>query len=315
MSSNDNNENNRSDRGRLEQEALAWVLKMTSGKATAADRDAFLRWRARGSQYEAAALDAMRLWQRVGSAAAIQRAPRHPSRRLFLQGGAMAASVAGLAFAGSKLGFLPAFQDVFADYKTVAGEQRRLSLPGDITVELNTRSGLSLDRQKGDGYLELVSGEAAFTAPAGSSLSVSAARAIVSADGAMFLVRREGALATVSCLEGSVEMLAPQMLRLSKGQRAICDGERVATHPIADIDAVAAWRKGQLVFRDEPLAEVVEELNRYKKGLVIVIDDAAARRRVTGVFHLGRVNEALDHIGVVLDLPVRHLSPLLALIG
>lgn len=227
----------------------------------------------------------------------------------------MAASVAGLAFAGSKLGFFPAFQDVFADYKTVAGEQRRLTLPGDITVELNTRSGLSLDGQKGDGHLKLVSGEAAFTAPVGSFLSVSAGRAIVSAAGTMFVIRREGAFATVSCLEGSVEMLAPQMLRLNKGRQAICDGERVATRPIADIDAVAAWRKGQLVFRDEPLAKVAEELNRYKKGLVIVVDDAAARRRVTGVFHLARVDEAFDHIGGALDLPVRHLSPFLTLIG
>lgn len=229
----------------------------------------------------------------------------------------MAASVAGVAYAGSKLGFLPAFRDLLADYKTVAGEQRRLTLPGDITIELNTRSGLSLDRQKGDGHLKLVSGEAAFTSDvrAGSLLSVSAGRAIVSAGGSVFAVRLDRDFITVSCLEGRAELLAPQRLRLDRGQQAICEGERVVTQPIANVDAVAAWRRGQLIFRNERLSKVAEELNRYKKGLVIVVDEAAARRHVTGVFHLGRVDEALDHIGGALNLPVRHLSPFLTLIG
>ncbi|RKE65924.1 FecR family protein [Pseudorhodoplanes sinuspersici] len=317
MPSNNKNEHDRVDQGRLEQEAVAWILKLTSGDATEADRDAFLRWRARGPEYEGAALDAMRVWQHVGTAAAIsRRRSRIPSRRLVLQGGAVAASVAGLAFAGSKLGFLPTIQDAFADYRTLAGEQRRLTFP-HITVELNTRSGLSLETAKGEGHLRLVSGEAAFTARsrAGPILSLSARQAVVTASNAVFVVRLDENRTVVSCLEGSLDLLMPETGQIKAGQQALCENGHVATKAIADMEAVSGWRKGQLLFRDEPLAKVADELNRYKKGLVVVVDKAAAQRRVTGVFHLSRIDEALDHIGNALGLPVRHLSPFFTLIG
>ena len=318
MPSHHDNEHDRSDQAKLEQEALVWLLCLTSGEATEADRDAFLRWRARGPQYEAATRDAMRLWQHVGSAAAVtQRRSRVPSRRAFLQGGAIAASTVGLAWAGSKLGFLPTVQDAFADYKTVAGEQRRIDLSGDITIELNTRSGLSLDSQKGEGHLRLVSGEAAFTSRSGegSGLALSAGQAVVATTDAVFVVRLDGHTTMVSCLEGDLDLVMPEAGRIKAGQQALCGNGRVRTGTIADIAAVSAWRKGQLIFRNEPLIKVASELNRYKKGLVVVADGAAAQRRVTGVFHLRRVDEALDHIGNALGLPIRHVSPFFTLIG
>ena len=318
MPSNNNNEHDRADQGRLEQEARAWLLRLTSGDATEVDRDAFLRWQARGPQYEAAIRDALRLWQQIGTAVAVtRRHSRVPSRRSVLQGGAIAASVAGLAFAGSKLGFLPTLQDAFADYKTIAGEQRRLAFPGDITVELNTRSGLSHETAKGEGHLRLVSGEAAFTSQSrmSSILKLSAGRAVVAASNAVFVVRLDGNGTAISCLEGSLDLLMPETGQLRAGQQAWCENGHIATTAIADMDAVSAWRKGQLIFRDKPLGKVASELNRYKKGLVIVVDDAAAQRRVTGVFHLSRIDEALDHISNALGLPIRHLSPFFTMIG
>jgi len=310
-------EHDRPDQARLEQDALAWVLRLTSGEATESDREAFLRWRARGPQYEAATTNALRLWQQVGNAAAIAHPrSRIPSRRTFLQGGAIAASTVGLAFAGAKLGFLPTAQDIVADYRTVAGEQRRIDLPGDVTVELNTRSGLSLGDEN-DRHLKLVSGEAAFTSRArqGSELVLSAGEATVAASDAVFLARIDGNKTTVSCLQGNLQLSMPEPKSLKVGQQAICENGRVQTGAIADIEAVSAWRKGQLIFRDERLGNVASELNRYKRGLVLVVDSSAAERRVSGVFHLRRVDEALDHIGSALGLPVRHLSRFLTMIG
>ena len=43
------------------------------------------------------------------------------------------------------------------------------------------------------------------------------------------------------------------------------------------------WREGVLVFRDMPLSEAVAEINRYRPGRIMVLDDALAARRVSGV--------------------------------
>ncbi len=44
------------------------------------------------------------------------------------------------------------------------------------------------------------------------------------------------------------------------------------------------------------LSEVVDDLNRYRPGRIVLASSAAAARRVTGIFHLARPEEALRSI-------------------
>ena len=56
----------------------------------------------------------------------------------------------------------------------------------------------------------------------------------------------------------------------------------------------AAWRQGQLVADDLPIAEVVAQLKRYVPGLIVLRDDAGlASKRVTGVYDLRHPEAAL----------------------
>ena len=52
----------------------------------------------------------------------------------------------------------------------------------------------------------------------------------------------------------------------------------------ADMEQAMGWREGVLVFRDMPLSEAVAEINRYRPGRIMVLDDALAARRVSGAF-------------------------------
>ncbi len=54
-----------------------------------------------------------------------------------------------------------------------------------------------------------------------------------------------------------------------------------------------AWTRAHLVFEDEPLGEVVAELNRYHHGLIRITQPRLAALKVSGVFPLG------DPIGTV----------------
>jgi transmembrane sensor len=50
----------------IEGEAIRWVVRLTSGKAGAADRAQFKRWRAQSPDHEAALVMARQLWIGVG---------------------------------------------------------------------------------------------------------------------------------------------------------------------------------------------------------------------------------------------------------
>lgn len=302
----------------LEREALDWVVRMTSGEARQSDRDDFLRWRRRSPAHEAAARSAVALWRGIGQVAPLAAGRPGPtaSRRLVL-GGALAAGVAGIALGGASLGFVPSLAHALADHSTAAGEQRRFEPLDGVLVELNTRSGLSVEAAAGARALTLVGGEAAFTVRnrPGTDLRLAAGRSrLVAVDG-LFVVRMNEDEVRITCLDGTVDVLQPRFVRLARGQAVVCSGTDLGAPVPADAEAAAAWRQGRLVFRNEPLQKVAAELNRYLPGLVLVIGEAAARRRVTGIFHLARMDEALDHIRDALAIRVRRMSPYLTLIG
>jgi len=51
-----------------------------------------------------------------------------------------------------------------------------------------------------------------------------------------------------------------------------------------ELDAITAWRRGELRFRDTPLSDAVAEVNRYGRQRVIVNDARLAALPISGVF-------------------------------
>jgi transmembrane sensor len=309
-----------SERAALEQEALRWLSRLTSGAATDADRDGLLRWRARSVDHEQAFQGAVRLWKQLGDAAEVQSAPPRRafvSRRRFLQTGAMAAGIGGVAIAGAKLGFWPGMDELLADYSTAAGEQRRVALTERVDIELNTRSALSINTETDRANVRLSAGEAVFTVkPGASRFVVAAGGGHVGAERGTFVVRHEDGRVRMTCLDGAVEVLEPERLRLNPLEQVVCSGKNLGSIVrVSDGDSVAGWRRGVLTFRHEPLGAVISELNRYRKGLIVVTSRSVAERRVTGVFHLDRIDETLDHIQQTLNVQIHRFSPYFVVVG
>lgn len=311
------------DHAALEQEALRWLSRITSGAATDADRDALLRWRAQGAAHERAFQGALRLWKQLGVAAGAEPAGRQatstrlPSRRQLFKAGAMAAGVGGIAVAGAKLGFWPGLDGLLADYRTSAGEQQRVDLTDTVQVELNTRSALSVNRDPASANVTLSGGEAVFTVkPDSSRFRVAAGGSVMAAEQGVFVVRNDGSDVRVTCLAGTIEILEPALLQMRPLEQVVCSGKNLGGPVrVEDEDTVAGWRRGVLVFRNEPVELVVSELNRYRKGYIVVASRTVAERRVSGIFHLDRLDEVLSHIQQSLLVPLRHVSPYFVVLG
>jgi transmembrane sensor len=53
---------------------------------------------------------------------------------------------------------------------------------------------------------------------------------------------------------------------------------------VSALNQANAWQRGKLIFRDQPLTEVVAELNRYARTHIVLKGAEIGRLRVSGVF-------------------------------
>ncbi|VFR20623.1 Sigma factor regulator VreR (cytoplasmic membrane-localized) of trans-envelope signaling system [plant metagenome] len=302
----------------LQREAQAWVVLLGSGRATARDGEAFQLW-CRQSPAHARAFSAARaVWQDMQPAAravVAERAEeaervrggwlaglfgwnrdesRAMGRRAFL-GAGMAACVGYLAVR-PPLGLWPSLTDLRADYRTGTGEQREVMV-ADVQVRLNTQTRIAVAQGQGDA-ITLLGGEAEVQAlDRGASqqpFCVNVAGGQVLAQAARFTVRHTGTRVSITCLEGEVTVArGGEPARTLAADEQLRYGEGGAAQVMrVDTNAVTAWRRRMLVFHKVPLAEVVEEINRYRSGRMVLMGDRLGRNLVQASFSLDRLDEA-----------------------
>lgn len=58
-------------------------------------------------------------------------------------------------------------------------------------------------------------------------------------------------------------------------------------------EQIAAWRRGELVFVKTRLADVLDEINRYRPGRVVLANLSVRDKPVSGSFFINALNVAL----------------------
>jgi ferric-dicitrate binding protein FerR (iron transport regulator) len=272
---------------RLQSEARDWLILLTSGRATVADARALRQWCAQSPEHARAFEQSKLLWQQLQPAAERLQAPRHLGRRAFL-GGAIAASAAFLLIRGTVPG---GFSGLGADYITEVGEQRRVDLADGVSLELNTQTRINRrDSVDGTRNFELVSGEVEVLARAQTPLKVQAGAGWLSASQARFNLRNTDQSVCVTCLDGALQIeVQGRSIRLESGQQLTYDAGQVSAPQAVDTSAVIAWRQQVLVFNDATLATVIDEINRYRPGMLLLLNSELGKRKVQARFSLDQL--------------------------
>lgn len=194
------------------------------------------------------------------------------------------------------------WQRLGADYVTGRGEIRQVTLPDGSKVDLDSRSAISVAYSDSERRVRLLSGDAVFeAAPVGGRESrpfvVEYAGATTRALGTRFVVGEEGQGGWVGMLEHStrVSLAEPPAERvLNEGESLRYDPQHgIRAWPEQDPRRASAWQRGLLIFEREPLAQVAEQINRYRGGHVLITDSALAKREVSGMFRLDNLDQAL----------------------
>ncbi len=192
---------------------------------------------------------------------------------------------------------------------TGKGEQVTISLPDGTQVTLNAESRLSYNLSNfnsderrvafdGEGYFRVAKNPS-------SPFSITAKGLKVSVLGTTFNLRARSADATaeLSLEEGSVRfqsLKTGQDVILSPNQKAILDqiNGTVTVEESSYTTDASAWRRGELVFRNVPFAEVLEEIEEiYHVSIVIEMEEIDYQDDLfTGVLSRTNINEVLEVI-------------------
>ncbi len=253
-----------------------------------------------------------------------QRTPNRSSRWRSL-GLAMAAS--GVLLSCLHLSPYNGWLDIYlSDYHTSTGEMKDIELADGSHVLLNTDSAVSVNFTAGARQITLHHGQVRFTVAKDPlrPFDVLTEDLSVRALGTVFDVYKLTPTATdVSVQEHAVEVrlhgkqhpTASESTQVEQGQYLRYRSSTGLSQPQpSDLDTLLAWQQQRLLINDRPLAELIAELQRYRKGRIFLADSELGKLRITGVFSIANPDEALNAVRKVLGLEEKRLGPWLTVL-
>ncbi len=294
-------------------EAADWVVRLQADDLAEADALAFDAW-LQASPQNAGAYDSVLRTSREfeANAAAVREGlrTRRPSgvlllRRHYAAAGALAAAALVAAILAPAL--IPtATAQVYA---TGTGEHRTVNLADGSKIDLNAGTRLTVTLRRDERQVVMDQGQAVFdvAADARRPFLIAAGDRTVRVVGTQFDVRRRGGRLSVTVTRGTVEV-SPSgggggaAFRLHPGQRLEhSEGALAAKVMAAAPEQALGWRSGRLVYRDQPLADVVADLNAQFDKPIRVADPTLAAAPVSGVFIVDSEDAVLRRLALLVS--------------
>lgn len=297
-------------------EASAWLARLQRDQVSEHDGLEFDAWLAAAPANAAAYRQALAAWQAFGAAPdQILEELNAQDRRSRLRSVATRrwlVGAGGLALAASlAVAILPSVLVQSTTYATGKGQHQRITLADGSIVDLNAETRLTVRFAGSKRQVELTDGEAIFdvTHDADRPFTVAAANRVVRVVGTQFDVRNRQDALTVTVARGKVQVNpttasgSTRAFVLTPGQRLKVGQSGVEELRTVDPQEAFAWRAGRLVYRNQPLADVVADLNRQFVDQIEITDPELARIPITGVIVLDDPQTVMARL--TLMLPIR----------
>ncbi len=205
------------------------------------------------------------------------------------------------------------------DFVTAVAEIRTVALPDGSQVTLGAASSLDVDFTEAERRVVLGEGEAFFEVEGDAAwpFIVVAGDTLVRVVGTQFDVRRAGQAVEIAVLEGEVEVIQPDgpvdaPLDDRDVRHVLVAGQQVAARaedrvqPVRTInpDTVGAWRRGELMWADTPVRDIIADLNRYAPSGVRLEAEEIGDLEYTLAVQADDTQSAIELIAASLDLEI-----------
>lgn len=313
----------------LFREASEWFARFDGDEMTAEDRQRFEAWRRVNPDHERAFQEVRAMWHAPEFTAAlstvipdVRRDPPPPgSSRPGIRNRIPAfATAAVLLLTTVWLLTADILTTLRSDYRTTTGEQRTIQLSDQSFVTLNTNTALIADLSGEVRRIQLLKGEALFRVSQDPDrpFTVEHKGNLVRVLGTEFTVRERQDSISVAVVRGKVEVRSMRgsdhVTHLIGGEQVFAGPDGMSARQPVDPADLTAWTAKRLAVTDMPLADLIQELQRYHPGYLWLWNPAIGRVRVTGIYDLSDTMETLTVLARTLPIRVDRLTDYLVVL-
>lgn len=301
----------------IRQEAIMWFLHRQNLKSTRKDSEQFLKWLAKDKAHQRIYQEVAQHWQ------SLEKFKQHdfPARKeaikfqhsntpLFFRYKTVFAS---LLIIGSTAFFMPKdWLGINQVYSTQKGERQSFELLDGSHIDLNTDSEVTVSVNFFRRRVDIIRGEIFFDVrhEKTRAFEIHALNGIIRDIGTRFDVYVKPSQVNVAVEEGLVEIQAKTTQKIVAGEQIsyIPSGEFFTESPKQKINDVIAWREGLLIFHNQTLNDVLEEIGRYHATRIYLQNKTLGDLHISGTFHIAQLQSTLKAITKLLPLRIDQIN-------
>lgn len=300
-------------RANLIQEAATWMMRLSDEDATEADWTAWRQWTEQSDEHRKYAHLTESLTAKLQAVpGSIGRtalnAPKAAARRTALKTLAFLLLAAPSGYIATRL----PWESWRSDYRSGTGEQRLIALPDGGSLTLDTASAVNVIYDDQRRSVQIVAGRAYIVTAVDSAqpprpFLVQTQFGQVRALGTRFEVQVGNREDQVAVFEGAVEITpkdsATSAQVLKAGWKTTFTRDKVQPPAQSLSPADPLWLQKRIQVNNVPLGQLIEELGRYRPG-ILRCDPEVAALPVSGTYRLDDTDLALRLLAEALPIRV-----------
>ena len=293
----------------LDEEALRWVVRLSSGDTTSDDHEDFRSWRDQSASHAAALARARTLWLQLGAAMPVLEQRRRWPYRL-RRSVAQLVAVAAALLLSVNLGSHYWFEWRF-DHVTAPGERKLLTLADGSRILMRGDTALNIESMRGVRRIILSRGEALFGVrhDLHTPFVVNAGDAQFRDVGTIFAVSRDGDGEKLIVSHGVVEASSDDRRAVVPAGRGVSvSAGRLQPVRAVDPTVELAWARGRLILKDQPLRDILAALGPHYAGHIILLNGEVGRQRMSADIDLNHIDGWLSALAHMRGLKARHIA-------
>lgn len=315
------------------EQAVRWIVRLHSGAATSGDRRELDAWLASSLEHQREFDEAARMWTALDDAEPLLQSEIRKAEDLWADhdtsrwptvrwswrrwGQALRLGIALPLLLATGWWWTGLPKPIL--YETAKGEQRQEVLADGSTITLNTDTRLTVEFSRNERVVRVDRGEAWFTVSheGRRPFTVQAANGAIRDIGTEFSVNTSSGGVRVLVWEGMVEVgvrevgvgvSTPQPTLLRAGEQLSYRADGLLSDiALFDRDREGSWKDGKLIFRSQPLKQVLTEIARYRTEDIRLLDQSLEAFPVSGVFIIQELDRAIETLEAALPIRARRV--------
>jgi transmembrane sensor len=307
---------------RVQEQAAHYITRLYSGELTEHEEHAIYQWLEESDENKKEYQAQLELWESSSELLSSKRAKEKKNviSVLFNRYTSIAATVliAMTLFIVNNAQVKPTPSLV---YKTNIGEVQNITLSDKSTITLNTNSEIKVTLTNEQRKVDLISGEAFFNVTSNKDrpFIVTSGQQEITVVGTQFNVHKMQTGIEVAVLEGIVQVQQKLNVKTENqlkpvGQdkylleKGIVGKFNTATEIIMPLETAklakkVSWRNGLLVFKNENLQTVIDQLNRYRHNKIELKGLDTQALKISGAFDFTQKEQVIT--GLLQTLPLK----------